>query len=178
MPLVEKRYAEALIGISEKNGEIDAYQEDLQEITSLFNQDEEFRFFLLNPEIAVSSKKAVVEKLWEGAIRKEVLNFLKLILDKDRVKYLPGILEEYIRLADKRKNILSITIFSAAPLEPMQIEKIKAKYKQLYNASDVKVETKVDETLVGGIRVQAGDKVVDGTIKGRLASLKDILVKS
>jgi len=58
--------------------------------------------------------------------------------------------EEYFRLADERKNILNMTIISAFPLEDVQINRIKEKYKKLYNKTDVKAKLIIDKSLIGG----------------------------
>lgn len=175
MPLVEKRYAEALIGISEKDGSIDAYRQEFDSIVSLYNNEFDFRFFLVNPQIDIDTKKNIIKKLFEGKARTEMVNFLLLLLDKGRIKYLPGILEEYVKLADMKRNVLNLKIISAAPVDEIQIQRLKDKYRAAHNASDVKVEVKIDESLVGGIKVQIGDKVTDASIKGRMESLREIL---
>lgn len=177
MPLVEKRYGSALLEIAEQENAIDVYRADLQEIVELFEKDADFRNLLVNPKINTDVKKAILMKLCEGKIQGKVINFIKLILDKGRIRYLPGMLEEYIKLAEKKKNIVRIKIFTPTILEQKQIDQLKEKYKKIHKAGQVQVEMITDETLVGGIKVQAGDKVTDGSVKGRLANLKDVLVK-
>lgn len=177
MPLIERRYAEALVDIAEKHGAIDAYQKELQFVADIYNQNGDFRFLLINPQIKVDEKKEIVKKIFSGSLMDNMINFLMLLIDRGRIRNLPGMLDEYIKLADERKNILSMTITSAAPLEEGQVNEIKDKYRKAYNALDVKVDIAVDESLVGGIKVQIGDKVIDGTVKGRLESLKELLLK-
>ncbi|MCX7748868.1 MAG: F0F1 ATP synthase subunit delta [Clostridia bacterium] len=176
MPLVERRYAEALIDISGGSGAIDAYLSELQAIVEIFNRQSDFKFFLLNPEIKVEIKKEVVKKVFLGQIRPEILNFLMLLLDKGRIKFVPGILDEYTKMADKKRNILSMTVISAEPLDDLQVQEIKLKYMKSFNVSAVKVRTEIDKSLIGGVKVKIGDKVSDGSLKGRLHSLKEILI--
>jgi F-type H+-transporting ATPase subunit delta len=71
-----------------------------------------------------------------------------------------------------------MTITSAAPIEQSQVNAIKDKYRKLHNASDVKTELVIDKSLIGGIKVKIGDKVIDGSIKGRLESLKELIVNN
>lgn len=177
MPLIERRYAGAFFDIALGSGDIDSFQGELEEITVFFNNQEEFRQFLMNPEVKNETKKAVVKKALTNVLKAETVNLIMLLLDKGRIGYLPGIYEEFVRLADKTKNILNMTIISASELDKVQIEKIKAKYAALYNSSMVKAEVKVDKALIGGVKVVIGDKVVDDTLKGRLESLKELLLK-
>ena len=99
-----------------------------------------------------------------------------LLLDKKRFEKIIGIFEEFVKLADEEKNVLNITIISASPLEPIQLDKLTEKYRTLYNSSSINVTVKIDNDLIGGIKVIIGDKLIDGTIKGRLQELKKTLV--
>lgn len=177
MPLIERRYAEALVNISVQGGAIDTYQQEFQTVVTLFKEQSDFKLFLLNPEIRTDVKKEIVKKLFNNNLKSEMVNFLMLLLDKGRIKFLPGIYDEFTKLADKKKNVLNMTIISAAAVEDKQINEIKGKYKKIYNASDVKLDVEIDSKQIGGIKVKIGDRVVDGTIKGRLEGLKDLLFR-
>lgn len=178
MPLIEKRYAEALIALSVQNGTTEDYQQELQVIVDLFNSQQEFRIFLLNPKIKIDVKKEVITNVFSGKAKNELVNFLSLLLDKGRIRNLPGILAEYVIIADKLKNTLNITIVSATPLENQQVHEIVEKYKRLYHAANAKMNLEIDKRLIGGVKVKIGDKVVDGTIAGRLEDLKAVLLRS
>lgn len=175
MPLIERRYAEALVGISSERETLEEYQNELHSIVDIYDNQFEFRLFLLNPEIRTDTKKKFLQETFEGRINDKLLNFLMLLLDKDRVKLLPGILDEFTRLVDRQRNILSIKIISAIPLEKAQVMDIEEKYKAMYGAGAVKSITQTDMELIGGVKVIIGDKVYDRTIKGRLASLKELV---
>ncbi len=177
MPLVERRYAEAFIDIAAEAEAVDSYRDELKDFVELFKSQPEFKSFLLDPEIKTESKKIVVRKAFSNNLRPETINLIMLLLDKGRVKFLPGIYDEFVKLADKRGNVLNMTIVSASGLDEAQLDRIKEKYKSVYNASQVKADIKVDKTLIGGVKVKIGDKVIDDTLKGRLESLKGLLVK-
>ncbi len=177
MPLVERRYAEAFINIAAGAGDIDSLQDELQGLVDLFKSQTEFRSFMLDPEIKIENKKAVVRKAFLNNLKKETVNLILLLLDKGRIKFLPGIYEEFVRMADKKKNILNMTIISAASLDESQVLRIKVKYGKLYNASTVKADVRVDNSLIGGVKVKIGDKVIDDSLKGRLESLRELLIK-
>jgi F-type H+-transporting ATPase subunit delta len=98
-----------------------------------------------------------------------------LLLDKGRIESLPGISREFSRLADKQRNILNITIMTAVPLDQAGIDRISEKFRHLYQASSVKVTLDVQPSLIGGVKVAVGDKLYDGTVKGKLAGLQAIL---
>lgn len=175
MPLVEKRYAEALAGLSVKYDKIDLYQQELGAVTDTYREQPELKEFLLNPQTDINTKKDALRNIFGNRLGSNILNFLMLLLDKGRIGYLPGIYDEFVKLADQNRGILNIDIISAAPLEPDQLNMISQQYGKLYNAAAVKIETKLDASLIGGIKIKIGDKLVDGTVKGRLKGLQDML---
>lgn len=175
MSLVEKRYAEALIGLAKQQDAFEALGRELKLIVEALERDPEFWIFLQNPHAGQKERKNAVKAVFASAFLPELVNFMLLLIDKDRIKELPGIRKQYEILADNHSNILNITIVSAFPLSNLQVDKIKQKYVKLYNAADAKALIKLEEGLLGGIKVMIGDKVIDGSVKGRLDSLKESL---
>ncbi len=177
MSLVENRYAEALINIAAEKASIDEFLQDLGSFAHMYSSEPGFKDFLLNPQNETGVKKNVVFTVYNGRVKPEIINFVSLLLDKGRIKYLPGIYEEFIKLADQKRSILTINILSAVPLGGEQISVIANKYQKLYNAVSVKTQVKYDPGLIGGIRVVVGDKMTDASVKGRLRELEQLLLK-
>lgn len=175
MSLIEKRYAEALINVAVGANALDAFQNDLAAVSDIYVNMPEFRDFLLNPENETSVRKEMVRKAFSVSLRKESLNFVLLLLDKGRVGFLPGISKEFASLADARRRVLNLTVMSALPLSKEQLDSIGRKYSSLYGAASVKINTMIDKNLVGGVKVAVGDKLTDGTVRGRLQDLKRFL---
>lgn len=176
MPLAEKRYAQALIDISAGSGTVEAVRKDLDGIAEAMDKHQDLRLFLLNPATGIDAKKDAVRSIFAGKIGSTALNFLLLLLDKGRFKCLPGIVKEYARLADRKNNILNIAVISAVPVDEEAAGLIVREYGRMYDASSVKADFQVDKSLIGGIMVKIGDKIFDGTVKGRLESLKEALL--
>lgn len=177
MPLVDKRYAEALVDVAEKNNSLETTQVELRVFAQMYSQQPEFRRFFNAPEIGNKEKKDALKKIFNDS-NSIVLPFLQLLLDKGRINNLPGIFREYVDIADKRKNVLHLHIKTAVAIDEAQLEKIKEKYKAEYNAAKDKTTITVDPELIGGIVVQIGDRVIDGSIKGRLKGLKEAIEKT
>ena len=97
--------------------------------------------------------------------------FLRLLLDKGRLAFLPNIAEEYGAIKANHRNVLRVTVRSAAPLDGDSLDRIRDKYKRQYGAVLAEVENVIEPSLIGGLTVQIGDLRIDDTIYGRLASL-------
>lgn len=175
MPLVDKRYAEALINVSVGKNAIDLYQNELAAVSELFRNESGLRVFLLNPKNSVDTKKAAIAAIFKDRIQQELMNMLFLLLDKSRISRLGGIYQEFSRMADEKRSILNITIMTAIPIGQEQIDSISEKFRKLYNSSSVKTAVEIDPTLVGGVKVAIGDKLYDGSVKGKLSRLQSIL---
>jgi F-type H+-transporting ATPase subunit delta len=175
MPLVDKRYAEALINVSVDKNAIDLFQSELTAVSDIYGNESGLRAFMLNPKNSVDTKKAAIAAIFGGRIQQELQNLLFLLLDKGRISRLNGICQEYMQMADEKRNILNITIMTAIPIDQANIDRISEKFRRLYRSSSVKAVAEVDPTLVGGVKVAVGDKLYDGSVKGRLSKLQSIL---
>lgn len=177
MPLVEKRYAQAMIAMAEKNNALDLYQQELETVAGIYENQQDISLFLKNPETGIEIRKSVLKKAFSGIISNEVLNLLLLLMDKSRIEFLPGIRSEYAKFADEKRSTLNIKIISAVPLDQSRVDGIAEKYRKLYGASSVNKSVEIDPGVIGGVKVVIGDKLIDGTVKGKLNELYDILVK-
>jgi len=176
MSVIEKRYAEALIDIAILNNSMDLYVTDLHTAVSAYSDSPELQSILLNPGVAVENKLAALNNIFTGKLNPAILNFIKLLVEKGRIQYLPAILREFSDIADEKRNILHMTIISPFPLDELQIKRLTEKYRKLHGSASVKAEFRLDKSLLGGIKVVIGDKVIDGTTAGKLKALKDVLV--
>lgn len=173
MPLVEKRYAQALLELSEND--VDGIRQEFEEFIGIYNSDKEFSSFLLDPRIKADNKQTAIRNIFTGRLSQNMLNFVLLLIDKRRIENIPEMYEQLVHLINVRANILDMKIITAEPLEEQQLYSIKEKFRNKYNARTVKVTEVVDASIIGGVKVIIGDKVYDGSIKGRIESLTELV---
>lgn len=173
MPLVEKRYAQALLQLS--GSDINSIKEEFGDFTNLYNSDKDFRDFLNNPVIKTDKKQALIRSVFTDRLSKNMLNMILLLVSKHRTAEIPGIFNQFIQMANETANVLDMKIIMAAPMDEVQLETLREKFKKKYNAVAVNSTEIVDESLIGGLKVIIGDKVYDGSVKGRIESLTEIV---
>lgn len=175
MSLAYSRYAEAFIDLAAEKNDLDGYLTELTSVNMVCS-DKTLNILLINPEVSKSERKNILSGILRGRVQQEVLNFVLLLIDKERIGSLPGILRESVRLANERRKIMDIMIYTAFPIGQDQIDTISGKFKKMYDAADIKVEVRVDPSLIGGVKVVIGDKVYDGSVKKKLAGLRKSMV--
>jgi F-type H+-transporting ATPase subunit delta len=175
MALSSKRYAEALLKLALINNKVGDFRSQVAYIAQIYKSNEDIRNFLLNPHAGKAFRKNIIIELFTDYVDKELINMLFLLIDKEKLAYIPNLSTEYMLLADKHEKVLNVIVTSSSPLDEIQLLHLKHKYENLFNANLVTIEATIDSTLIGGLTVQIGDKVYDGSLKGRLESLKDIL---
>lgn len=173
MPLVENRYAEALMKLSQDN--IEGVRQELEGLVFIYNSNQEFRNFLADPTIKADKKQTAIRNIFTDRLSKNMLNFLLLLIDKHRINNLQEIYNQFVRLANEKSNVLDMKIITAEPLTEQQLLGIKEKFRNKYNAVAVKSEEIIDPSIIGGIKVIIGDRVYDGSIKGRIESLTELI---
>lgn len=177
MSLIYVRYAGALIEAAEENGVSEEVLNDFGEVIKIIDENTGFMPILLNPQVEASCKRELLRSVFGGKISNILLNFLMLLIDKGRTRFLHGMYEEFIRLYNERKNVLNMEITTAVPLDEVQINRIKQKYVAQYKKSSARVFVNIDKSLIGGIRIKIEDRVIDSSIKARINSMKEMMLR-
>jgi F-type H+-transporting ATPase subunit delta len=106
----------------------------------------------------------------------EIKSLVSLLSGKGRLALLPGVAEAYRQLLTETAEVLYITVSSAFPLDEEQYGRIGKIYTGRYGAKSHELIKKTDPYLLGGVRVQIGDKVADGTLRMKLNKLKEHMI--
>jgi len=173
--IVAKRYAKALLELGKDDGNKEKYGEELGEIIALMDSAPELETVLANPGFEVEERRAVLDKLLDKmGLSPMVNNFLRLLMDRGRIGGLRAMSTVYGQLLDEARGITRAEVASAAPLGEGELEELKSALKQVAGR-EVQIEVKEDPSLIGGVRAQIGDLVLDGSVRSQLEALKDSL---
>jgi F-type H+-transporting ATPase subunit delta len=172
--LVASRYANALFEVGISEGTTAALNDELKVIVDLFNENEDFLKILKAPLISKEEKKALVEKIYQDKTSLEMMNFLKVLIDKDRIGIIDEIFIEFNALINESNNILEAVAITAVPMSEKDLNNLKLKLSEA-KGKNIILKNEVDKSVIGGVLVKMGNEEIDGTIKTRLEKLKDQL---
>lgn len=179
---IARPYAQAAFELANESGELATWSEGLG-IGGKLLADGQIATFLSNPTLDDDKRLEFLTGLFSAAGAsvlaggdKKGRNFLRLLLEYGRVVALPEIAEHFEALKANVENTVDVTVTSAAPLSDAQQQTISSALKERLGRS-IKLETEIDEKLIGGAVIKAGDVVIDGSLRARLDSLTNALIK-
>ncbi|MCB2193888.1 MAG: F0F1 ATP synthase subunit delta [Deltaproteobacteria bacterium] len=173
--IVAKRYARALLELGKEDGNLDQYGKELAEVSGLFAASPELEQVLASPAIDYEDRSKLLNTFLDKLGLSPIANnFFRLIMERGRIAATRDISRVYTRLLDEEKGITRAEVLTAASLSDEEVSRLKEVLTTLAG-SDVVVEIKEDSSLIGGVRAQIGDLVLDGTVKTQLETLKDSL---
>ena len=168
--LVALTYGKALFEAAESAGREAQVLEEVTCLAELMETEENLREFLISPAVTKEEKKAFTETALRGRISDEMVNFLFVLIDKNRVWYLSRIARVYRRCFDEAKNVAEGTVYSAVSMTEEQVETTAEAMSRLLGKR-VELENEVDSRLLGGAKIQVDGKMIDRSLKGELALL-------
>jgi F-type H+-transporting ATPase subunit delta len=170
-----KRYAEAFIDFAKDNIGIDKAAEDFKKLKgAILHDNPDFLKFLESPGIALSEKCAFIDKVLGEDFYEETRNFLKLLIEKERIGKLADI-AEYIRLNYSHGRMTEALLRISSPFESGIIKGIEEKLEKKFGKK-FKFRTELDASILGGIQVIIGNTIIDGSIRKRLDELRERLM--
>lgn len=173
---VAHNYAKALVELMKVEDRLDITRETAETLNDFF-KNPEFILFLKHPKVPQDEKKALLQKLVPPGIPQEFSNFLNLLVDRARQNLLPEIMERIIQLARVEQGYEIVTLVVA---KPMTDDEQKAILDKLGDLWQVKIYPifRINPNLLGGIIIQRGDTLYDGSLVGQLEKIRSVLSSS
>lgn len=174
---IAKRYAKALVDLGAGEGAVDRFQTALTGVEAAFRANPELVAVLANPAFGVDAKREILKDvILKLDVPATVANFLLLLQERNRLAVLGQIALAFGALADERSGIVRAKVTAAMALSDAQAEGIRKALAEK-TGKQVQVTLAVDQSLIGGVVTQVGDKVYDGSVKTQLARIEDTLQK-
>lgn len=175
--LVSKTYGEALFELAVEENKVDVFMEEIEGIKQVLVQNPEFGKFMNHPKILKEEKITALENIFKGRISDQLTGFLALIVTKDRYEDIDAILDYFLTEFKKFKGIGVAYVTTASALRNEQKAKVEQKLLETTAYKKMEMHYAVDTSLIGGMIIRIGDRVVDSSIKTNLSELKKKLMK-
>jgi F-type H+-transporting ATPase subunit delta len=173
MSSIARPYAEAVFSLASESDKLDLWSEMLELMATVVS-DEAMSSVIGNPAIDSAKLTEILLGIGGGHINDQCQNMLKLLVKNKRVPVLPEIAVQYEALKNQSEGAIDVVITSAFEMKPAQEKVIADALKKKFNR-EVNISNETDANLIGGIRIKAGDVVIDGSIKGQLSKLANEL---
>ncbi|SIS58321.1 ATP synthase F1 subcomplex delta subunit [Roseivivax lentus] len=172
---IAERYAAAVFALAKENGALDALEANIDDLADALAGSEDLRDLIQSPVYSRDTQgraiRAIADKMGLTDVMK---NTLSLMADKRRLFVLPAMIAQLRDMIADEKGIVTAEVTSAIELSSAQSEKLAETLKKQVGR-DVKIKTTVDESLIGGLVVKVGSKMIDTSIRAKLNSLQNAM---
>ena len=175
--LVEKAYGDALFDLSIDSSKVDELFEEAKAVKAVLIENTELMQLLTHPKVDKEEKEKVVENIFRDRISADMTGFMLLTIKKDRQKFLIKILDYYIDRVKEYKKIGVATVTTAYEMDESKKSAIESKLIATTAYDRFEITYIVDESLIGGMIIRIGDKVIDSSLRSQIENMSKELYK-
>lgn len=168
---VARAYAAALVELGRDKRQLGAIYDDLKSVLTLYDGDAYFRAFFTSPRLDRDVKWAALQKALAGRIGRPVMGLLKVLIAKGRESAFDNLVGQFERFKDEAENRIHAHVTVAAPLELAARDALRARLERA-SGRHVELHERVDPAVIGGASIRIGDRIIDRTLRTRLAALR------
>jgi len=174
---ISRRYARALVELGAEQKCVTQYGEEMARVSEIYQAHPDFAVALESPTFSLENKSALLREVLGKLNLSEGMNkFLGLLLKKNRLRFLPSIQQSYQDISDELSGVVRAKITAAKKLAEDQLKAI-CDVLEKQTGKKVLTQTATDPELLGGIQIEIGGKLYDGTVKTQLKRIADTLKK-
>ena len=168
---VDHTYGGALFEVAKERGKIVEIGDEIKEIRKIFKDNPLLKRLFMVPTVSALHKRDAAQKIFEGRISTELLNFIYILIDKNRIHSWDAICNYYDKLIWENDGLIKGVVYSAAQIDKDRLEALEEKTGEAIDKK-VRLENRVDKSLIGGLRIYADGKLIDASVKTRLEKMK------
>lgn len=175
--LVSKTYGDALFELAMETDSLDMIMEEAKAVSEAFSDNEELLKIFTHPKITPEEKIGIVENIFKGRVSETMLGFMVTVGNKNRYTELQEILVYFLNRVKEYKKIGVVSVTSATAMTEEQKAQLEAKLLDTTKYESLEMDYGTDASLLGGMIVRIGDRVVDSSIRTKLANMAKELSK-
>lgn len=172
---IARPYAEAVFKIAKEKNTLSTWSEMLRIISEVAN-DEQIQSLVVNPNVPADKLNEIILDICGNKLNNEGKNLVALLIENDRIAVLPQLSGLYEQLKAEYEGILEANIISAYAISDKQLEKLVSVLENKFKCK-IKTKVSIDPELIGGVKIEIGDEVIDSSVRGKLETMS-IALKS
>jgi F-type H+-transporting ATPase subunit delta len=173
---VGSRYALALFQLAKEHNLLDQLEDELRVVREVVSQNTDLNLVLKSKKLLINEKKQLIKNAF-SAVNPYVLNTLLILIDRHREGYLIQMVDYFIQLANDERGIAEAKVTTTRPLTETESEVLASTFAAKVGKKTLRIENTVDSNLLGGIKVQIGNRIFDGSLQGKLERLEHQLLR-
>jgi len=174
-PRIVRRYAAALFARARNADIIDRIESDLGLVSFTLTSCPDLMDAMTSPVVPAEKKHAIIKGVFGGKVHEITLSYLDLLVSKRREEAAAATESEFVDMANEARGIVDADVTTAVQMSEEQELALRAKLS-VVTGKNVQIKLAVDPGMIGGVEVRIGDRVIDGSIRGQLAALREQLL--
>lgn len=175
--LVSQTYGDALFELALENNTVDALYEEAKAVNEVFLSNDELIKLLNHPKIDKDNKIQIIEEIFKGKVSEDMTGFLTVIVRKGRYNDISDIIDCFTDKVREYKKIGVVYVTSAVELSDSQKKDVEKKLLDTTKYEVFEMNYTIDKSIVGGMIIRIGDRVVDSSIKSKIEKMSRDLLK-
>lgn len=173
--VIVERYVKTIFESAIEAGVFEDISNEFQKLNSYFESSSEWTEFLSNPIITPKKKLDILQKTICKDIPELMKRFLSLLIQKNRIEFLPQIAHRFQDFVDKHQGVVKGTVTSAKTISEKELKVLSNKFQKAKNLT-FQFTNQIDPSLIGGFTIQIGDTVIDWSLKNKLEILRSRMI--
>jgi len=173
---VDHVYGRALFDAAKDRGKVEEIGEEYKAVTQVFKDNPLLKRLFVVPTLSAFEKKTSAEKIFKGRISEELFNFMCILIDKRRIRAWESIGRFYEELIWEIEGKTKGIIYSTIPVDAKRLKAFEEKTGAALGKT-VKLENRIDSSLIGGVKIYTDGKLIDASVKTRLENIKQRIRK-
>lgn len=170
-------YARSVMELAAQTGEarVDEVGDELSQIGRLLRDQPDLGRLLLHPTINIEKHRKIIDQIFRGRVTDLTCNLLQVLRKKGRLDQLGAVIASYRNLLKERRGEVDVDVTSAKPLDAETLAAITRQLAASLGGTPI-LHTRVDDKIIGGLKIRIGDQLLDGSVATQLARIKRQLI--
>lgn len=169
--IVANRYADALFQLANEMNQTENFLSQIEVVSTAFTENPALMELLDHPKVSFEKKAEMIDASFNKC-DKQIINTIKLLVERQRIGLIQEIATHFIHLYNEANGIAAAKVYSVRELSDDEKQQVEASLTKQLKKSKVLIENIIDPSLLGGLKIRVGNTIYDGTISGRLNRMK------